>query len=277
MSINRRHFLQTTGVLSAGFLLHPDRLFASPMLTKVRLGFIGVGMRGQNHLELALRRTDVDVVSICDIDERMLKDSLDMFTKAGKPAPKVYKGDNYAYRKLLDAKDIDAIVIATPWEWHKPMIIDALDRGIKYVGSEVMIGITLQDHWDVVKATEKHKAHVMQLENVCYRRDVMAVMNMVRQGVLGEMIHLQGGYQHDLRGVKFNDGVNPYDSGVEFGEKGFSEARWRTQHSVDRNGDLLMGGSRGGMALVKDGQWQSLPRPSRPVGGRARCEEAARA
>jgi hypothetical protein len=78
----------------------------------------------------------------------------------------------------------------------------------------------------------------MMLENVCYRRDVMAVLNMVRQGLLGEMIHLQGGYQHDLREVKFNDGVNPYGHGVEFGEKGFSEAAWRTQHSVHRNGDL---------------------------------------
>lgn len=249
---SRRKFLQTAGLASGALLLHPYSIFANPMLSKVRLGFIGVGLRGQNHLELALRRSDVDVVSICDIDERMLKDSLDMFTKAGKPAPKVYKGDNYAYRKLLDAKDIDAIVIATPWEWHKPMIIDALDRGIKYVGSEVMIGITLQDHWDVVKATEKHKAHVMQLENVCYRRDVMAVMNMVRQGVLGEMIHLQGGYQHDLRGVKFNDGNNPYDSGVEFGEKGFSEARWRTQHSVDRNGDLYPTHGIGPVAMMID-------------------------
>jgi hypothetical protein len=78
----------------------------------------------------------------------------------------------------------------------------------------------------------------MMLENVCYRRDVMAVLNMVRQGLFGEMIHLQGGYQHDLREVKFNDGVHPYGHGVEFGEKGFSEARWRTNHSVNRNGDL---------------------------------------
>ncbi|HWJ27547.1 MAG TPA: hypothetical protein VNS32_13465, partial [Flavisolibacter sp.] len=72
----------------------------------------------------------------------------------------------------------------------------------------------------------------------CYRRDVMAVLNMVRQGLFGELIHLQGGYQHDLRPVKFNDGVHPYGNGVEFGEKGFSEAHWRTEHSVHRNGDL---------------------------------------
>jgi len=131
---------------------------------------------------------------------------------------------------------LDGVVIATPWEWHKPMIIGSLDAGVKYVGSEVVIGITLQDHWDVVHAAEQHKANVMMLENVCYRRDVMAVLNMVRQGLFGELIHLQGGYQHDLRGVKLTDAKGGV--GAEFGEKGFSESKWRTNHSVYRNGDL---------------------------------------
>jgi hypothetical protein len=78
----------------------------------------------------------------------------------------------------------------------------------------------------------------MIMENVCYRRDVIAVLNMVRQGLFGELLHCQGGYQHDLRHVKFNDGVQPYGGGVEFGKKGYSESEWRTQHSIDRNGDL---------------------------------------
>src|SRR5690606_11512093 len=80
----------------------------------------------------------------------------------------------------------------------------------------------------------------MLLENVCYRRDVMAVLQMVRAGLFGELVHMQAGYQHDLRGVKLNSGdpSEPYDSGVEFGDKGFSEAQWRTRHSIERNGDL---------------------------------------
>ncbi|HEY1142255.1 MAG TPA: gfo/Idh/MocA family oxidoreductase, partial [Lysobacter sp.] len=78
------------------------------------------------------------------------------------------------------------------------------------------------------------------LENVCYRRDVMAALQMVRAGLFGELVHLQGGYQHDLRAVKFNSGnpEQPYGSGVEFGPKAWSEARWRTAHSVNRNGEL---------------------------------------
>jgi hypothetical protein len=78
----------------------------------------------------------------------------------------------------------------------------------------------------------------MLMENVCYRRDIMAVLNMVRKGLFGELLHLQGGYQHDLREVKFNDGKQPYGGGVEFGKKGYSESKWRTMHSVKRNGDL---------------------------------------
>ena len=152
--------------------------------------------------------------------------------------PQVFTGNEYAWKKMLELKGIDAVMIATPWEWHKPMVIGSLESGIKYVGTEVILGISLQDHWDVVKAAEKYNAHVMMLENVCYRRDVMAVLNMVRQGWFGELIHLQGGYQHDLREVKFNDGQHVYGHGVEFGEKAISEAHWRTEHSVHRNGDL---------------------------------------
>jgi len=205
---------------------------------KVKVAMIGVGLRGQNHLDLVLRRDDVEVIAICDIDDRMLTSSKEMISKSGKKMPQIFTGDPYAWKKMLEIKGLDAIILATPWEWHKEMIIGSLESGIKYVGSEVMIGITLQDHWDVVRAAEKNKAYVMMLENVCYRRDVMAVLNMVRQGMFGELIHLQGGYQHDLREVKFNDGVKPYGGGVEFGEKGWSEARWRTNHSVHRNGDL---------------------------------------
>ena len=238
MSLERRDFLRHSALLTTGIFVGGSSLLATPNTTKVRLGFIGVGARGQGHLELALKRTDVEVVSICDINDIMLRDALKIVKDAGRKQPLIYKDGTKSYQKLLEAKDIDGVIISTPWEWHTPMILDALEAGLKYVGTEVVLGITLEDHWQVVYAAEKHKAQVMMLENVCYRRDVMAVLNMVRQGVFGEIIHLQGGYQHDLRGVKFNDGKSFYGEGVEFGEKGFSESAWRTHHSVYRNGDL---------------------------------------
>jgi predicted dehydrogenase len=237
--MNRKDFIKNTGVLAASMAVLPNaNLFAASAETKVRIGVIGTGMRGQDHLEMLMGRKDVDVVAICDIDSRMLAMVKDTVTKKSQKMPQVITGDVYAWKKLLEIKDLDAVLIATPWEWHKEMVIGAVEAGIKYVATEVVLGITLQDHWDVVKAAEKNKAHVMMLENVCYRRDVMAVLNMVRQGLFGELVHLQGGYQHDLREVKFNNGTDPYGHGCEFGEKGFSEAHWRTNHSVFRNGDL---------------------------------------
>lgn len=237
--MKRRDFIKNTAISSAGLAILPTAgILAQPAPQKVKLGFIGVGLRGQNHLDNALHRSDVEVVAICDVDDRMLQMAKSVVQKSGKTMPKIFTGDNYAYRNLLATKGLDGIIIATPWEWHAPMILDALAAGLKYIGTEVILGITLQDHWDVVKAAEAAKANVMMLENVCYRRDVMAILNMVRQGMFGELIHLQGGYQHDLRPVKFNDGEHAYDHGVEFGPKAFSEARWRTNHSVHRDGDL---------------------------------------
>lgn len=238
--MNRKDFIKNTALAGVSFSLFPSSnlLAEAKDAPKVRLAIIGVGARGKGHLDLVLRRDDVDLIAICDVDDRVLNESKEIINKSGKKMPKIYTGDNYSWKKLLETEKLDGVIIVTPWEWHKPMILGALDAGLKYVASEVILGITLQDHWDVVKAAEKNKAHVMMLENVCYRRDVMAVLNMVRQGLFGELIHLQGGYQHDLREVLFNDGVHVYGHGVEFGEKGFSEAHWRTEHSIHRNGDL---------------------------------------
>ena len=239
--MNRKEFVKTASLAAAGLAVMPSgNLFATSMVDKkVKLAIIGVGARGLNHLDLVLRRQDVELAAICDVEPRTLELARSMIAKSNKKMPQVFTGSEEAWKNMLDVKGgLDGVIIATPWQWHKPMILGALEKGIKYVATEVILGITLEDHWEVVKAAEKHQAHVMMLENVCYRRDVMAVLNMVRQGLFGELIHLQGGYQHDLREVKFNDGVHYYGGGVEFGEKGYSEAHWRTDHSVHRNGDL---------------------------------------
>lgn len=251
MKTTRRDFIRTTAIAGAGLsLVSTDKLFASPAAdAKVRLGFIGVGLRGQNHLDLALRRSDVEVVAICDVQQRMIDMSRELIKKSGKPMPQVIMDGNYGYKKLLENKNIDAVVIATPWEWHTVMCLDAM-KAKKYVGCEVITGMSVEECWQLVHTSEETGMPLMMLENVCYRRDVMAVLNMVRQNIFGELIHLQGGYQHDLREVKFNDGVQPYGGGVEFGEKGFSEARWRTTHSVTRDGDLYPTHGIGPVAMM---------------------------
>ncbi len=237
--MKRRDFLLAGAALGAATLLPSTPAWAAGR--RIRLGLIGTGMRGQVLLTELLRRDDVEVVALCDIEPIMLGKAMEMAAKAGKPAPKAYgqDGDVHGYRRLLQQRGLDAVIIATPWEWHAPMAIDAMEAKVA-VGCEVVAGITLQDHWDVLSTQLRTGTPYMLLENVCYRRDVMAALQMVRAGLFGELIHLQGGYQHDLRAVKFNfgDPSQPYGSGVEFGPTAWSEARWRTQHSVDRNGEL---------------------------------------
>lgn len=246
----RRTFLKNTALAGVGFSILPAGIvLARQKDEKVKLGFIGVGLRGQNHLELALKRDDVEVVALCDVQQRMMDMSLKLVAEAGKSKPQVILDGPYGYKKLLENKDIDAVIISTPWEWHTIMCIDSMNAR-KYVGCEVITGMTIEECWELVHTSEKTGMPLMMLENVCYRRDVMAVLNMVRQGIFGELIHLQGGYQHDLREVKFNNGTDPYGKGVEFGAKGFSEAQWRTEHSVHRNGDLYPTHGIGPVAMM---------------------------
>jgi hypothetical protein len=236
--MNRKQFFRNALMGGSAMALPLLSLYGQGDRDRLRVALIGTGLRGQAHLRQLLRRKDVEVIAICDIDERMLARTREILSRSAQHKPTEYTSGPEAWRDLLAKERLDAVLIATPWEWHTPMIIGALEAGVKYVGTEVVLGITLADHWKVVKAAERHGGHVMMLENVCYRRDVMAVLNMVRQGLFGELIHLQGGYQHDLRHVKFNDGNTVGGPRVQFGERAFSEARWRTQHSVTRNGDL---------------------------------------
>lgn len=252
MTSTRRDFIRTSTTAGLGLSILPSGLLFSKVKDpKVRLGFIGVGLRGQGHLELALNRADTEVVAICDIQQVMVDASMALVTKSGKPKPQIIMDGPYGYKKLLENKDIDAVIVSTPWEWHTVMCIDAMNAK-KYVGCEVITGMTVEECWQLVHTSERTGMPLMMLENVCYRRDVMAVMNMVRQNVFGEIVHLQGGYQHDLREVKFNDGKNAYGNGAEFGMKGFSEAQWRTQHSVYRNGDLYPTHGIGPVAMMID-------------------------
>jgi predicted dehydrogenase len=236
----RRAFVKQTAAFAAGLsiLNSPLKTLASEKRAKIRMGFIGVGLRGQDHLAECLKRKDVEVIAICDPDrESAIPRSRKIIEEAGVKKVAEYTRGDEDFLNLLKRDDIDAVIVSTPWEWHAIQGVAAMKAG-KAVGMEVGGATDVQECWEMVEAYEETRVPFFGLENVCYRRDVMAVLNMVRQGVFGELLHLQGGYQHDLREVKFNNGIQFYGGGVEFGEKGISEARWRTHHSVHRNGDL---------------------------------------
>lgn len=245
--LNRRNFIKSAAIAGAGAALTPGFLRAEEknepekksktIGNKVNLAFIGVGMRGRNHVHNAAKRKDVFISSICDIDPDAIKKTQKLLKKNNCKEAKVYTGDDLAFMKLLEDKNIDAVIISTPWLWHTRMAVQAMKAG-KYTGLEVSAANTMEECWDLVNTHEETGVHCMLLENVCYAREALAALKMVREGVFGEVVHATCGYRHDLRQVKFNDGKQAFGGGVEFGEKGFSEAKWRTQHSLLRNGDV---------------------------------------
>ncbi|NQV73080.1 Gfo/Idh/MocA family oxidoreductase [bacterium] len=247
--MDRRKFLMAGAIAGVGATVGASESIAKDVRSKaasilsptknatVRMAFIGVGERGRNHLNIILRRSDTEVTAICDISPEAISNAQKMIRDFGKKEAAVYTGDDHAFEKMLERDDIDGVIIATPWLWHTPMAVASMKAG-KYAGVEVSAANTIEECWDLVNTSEATGKPCMILENVCYRRDVMAILNMVRQNMFGEMLHLECGYQHDLREVKFNNGKQVYGGGVEFGDKAISEAKWRTLHSVHRNGDL---------------------------------------
>lgn len=253
---SRRNFIKKTVIAGTGIAMMPNISFGinSDFFgkeEKIKIGLIGVGLRGTNHLDNLLLRNDVLVTAICDIDPNRILISLDKIAKSGQKKPKVFSKNDYDYRNLLALKDVDAVIISTPWLWHTRMAKDAMIAG-KYTGLEVSAANTMEECWDLVNTHEQTGTHLMILENVNYRRDILAVLNMVKQNVFGELVHFRCGYQHDLRFVKFNDGKTAYGKGVEFGENGISESAWRTQHSLLRNADVYPTHGAGPIAAMCD-------------------------
>jgi len=237
---SRRNFIKKTTIVGAGISLLPNLTYGTTLKNnkdKLKIGLIGVGLRGTNHLNNLLQRDDTVITAICDIDPVRIQLAKELIKKKNHAESKVFGKNDYDYRSLLELKEVDAVIISTPWLWHARMAKDAMRAG-KYTGVEVSAANTMEECWDLVNTYEETGTHLMILENVNYRRDILAILNMVKQDVFGELVHFRCGYQHDLRFVKLNDGKSAYGKGVEFGEKGISESKWRTQHSVSRNADV---------------------------------------
>lgn len=240
MSLNRRSFVKHAALGGVGATIIGSKgvtaAVSAPTILKgkddrvVRLGFIGVGGMGSNLLRSCLTMQDVEIPAICDIDLEAMSRALNLVEKSGRKRPDEYSKNEEDYKNLITRDDIDAVVIATPWLWHTPMCIDAMRAG-KHVAPEVWGASNIEECWELVKVAEETGMQVMMLENHCFDRIEMSVLKMVREGLFGEVLHYECGYCHDLRNVKFRPGV-------EFGDGASGEARWRTVHSLRRNGDL---------------------------------------
>ena len=226
MSTKRRDFLKLTGLAGAGFLSscalgkHTtvpaglDELasggaarfnmcgYAAPKLEKVRIGFIGLGMRGPTHVYGMSHVEGVEVKGLCDIRPEKVE-AMQKQLSGTSHKPDSYSGTEDEWKKLCDRNDIDLVVIATPWALHVPMAVYAMKAG-KHVAIEVPAAKTLDECWELVRTSESTRKHCMMLENCCYDFFELITLNMARQGYFGELIHGEGAYLHNLLGLNFD-------------------------------------------------------------------------
>lgn len=185
-------------LLSAPFALSP----APAASSAVRFGWIGVGNRGTSLLNLGLRVPAIDVAAVCDLDPAKAAAAVDRVQTARNKKPLSISGGPEEYKRMLDSKDVDAVLIATPMHDHARMAVAALDAG-KHVISEVPAALTVEECWQLVRAARRSRAKYIFAENVCYYQSNMAVWNMVKQGLFGELTYAECGYVHDTRYLQF--------------------------------------------------------------------------
>lgn len=195
----------------------------TPKLDTVRFGLIGVGQRGGFLCKSLTSIAGAQIKAICDPDEKVLQKAVGYVTAAGQAAPATYSAGDQAYLKLLERNDIDAVIIATPWEWHVRMAVDAMRAG-KHAFVEVPAATDLDGCWELVKTAEATRRHCMMMENVCYGREELMLLNMVRAGLFGELLHGEAAYIHDLR--------------WQIKEIERSTGSWRTLWHTRMNGNL---------------------------------------
>ena len=210
--------------------------FAAPPLERVRIGFVGVGLQGGGHVRNFLRIDGVDIVAVCDIDEPRAEEVASWVVDAGNEAPELYTRGETDFKRLCERDDVDLVFNATPWRWHVPVCVEAMETG-KHTAVEVPAAITLEGCWRLVETAERTARHCVMMENCNYGRSEMMVLNMVRQGLLGELLHGEAAYIHDLRSIKFSDA---------------NEGLWRLQHSVERNANLYPTHGLGPVAQCMD-------------------------
>lgn len=228
MSSNRRNFLKQSiigsGIIATGFAGNASVIqnfseksasaktsaqsfnmsgYAAPKLDKVRIGFVGLGNRGPGAVDRMSHIEGVEITALCDQYEDRVEKIQQKLEKAGIPRAKTYTGSKDAWKAMCENPDIDLIYITTPWAWHTPMAVYAMENG-KHAASEVPAAKTIDECWQLVETSEKMRKHCMMLENTCYDFFELLTLNMARAGFFGEIIHTEGAYIHTLLDSNFS-------------------------------------------------------------------------
>jgi predicted dehydrogenase len=251
-TLSRRDFIRAGASAGAGLALGgmlAGRSFGQQKLTdpppparvarpleKVRIGFVGVGGMGSAHVGNLLRIEGAELKAVCDIVEWKVERVQAMCVAAGKPRPEGYTKGETDFKRMCQRDDLDLVYNATPWEWHVPVCLEAMNTG-KHAATEVPAAISIDACWQLVETSEKRGKYCIMMENCNYDRIEMMILNMVKKGVFGELLHAECGYLHDLRGVKHDM---------------LGEGLWRRAHSMKRNGDLYPTHGLGPVAQCMD-------------------------
>ena len=170
--------------------------FACAPIPHVRVGLIGLGMRGPGAVDRFLQLEDASIVALCDLYPEPAEEARDRLVQGGAPAPRLHIGPD-AYQRLCQEEDIDLVYVAVPWQLHTPIALYAMEHG-KHVALEVPAATTVAECWALVDTAERTRRHCMMLENSCYDFFELSCLNMVQQGVFGEIVHAEGAYCHNL-------------------------------------------------------------------------------
>ncbi len=195
-------------------------------IKKVRVGIIGLGNRGAVLLEMfqwLITNNNCEIAALSDLKEKKVNEAKQKVEQWQKSIPKAYSGGKDEWKKLAEQDNIDLILICTPWEMHTPMCIYGMNKG-KHVASEVPIAYSLSDCWDLIETAEKNQRHCIMIENCCYNEEELFVLNMIENGVFGDLTHAEGAYLHDLR-------AHMLDSN-------YYEDQWRIKHHANRDGNF---------------------------------------
>jgi predicted dehydrogenase len=196
--------------------------YAAPRLERVRVGIVGIGSRGRDALPRLKVIEGVEIRALCDLrPERTAAGAKALEGSAHRPA--LYSGKEDAWRQLCARDDLDVVYNCTPWHLHAPVSIFAMEHG-KHALSEIPAAVTLDECWQLVDTSERTKKHCMMLENCCYDFFELLTLNMAQQGFLGEIVHGEGAYLHDL--MELNFGKEVY------------AGMWRLKENASRNGNL---------------------------------------
>lgn len=170
--------------------------FRAEPMEVVRVGFVGLGMRGPSAVERFTHIEGVAINALCDKYAERAERCQTYLTAAGMPEAAVYSG-NEGYKELCRRDDIDLIYICTPWQLHVEVAVYAMEQG-KHVAIEVPSANTVEECWRLVDAAERNRVHCTILENCCYDHFELTTLNMARHGLFGDIIHAEGAYIHNL-------------------------------------------------------------------------------